>query len=208
MKASIVAVTVCLCIAKEVCSWPQSSCDHLGSPKISYKDASSDEDILKLGCNIKCRLTEAKVFKDGIIYSSIVDPDFKEPDVIKECEDKFHEITGEKTCEHFYELWKCLEKLREPWSHLENTTDIEGKCVENIDCYGKCVYEEVGIFREDVFTSENTPEHLPPEYRKYIIKSLNLCNNITNESYEENEKYSCKYFEDFDVCFKKEFIIF
>lgn len=209
MKTLIVAVALYACLTKLAsCSPYQSSCDHLGSPKISYKEAMSEEDVLKIGCNIQCRLTETGIYKDGIIHSSIVDPDFKEHGIIKECTDKFHAVNEELDCSHFYELWKCMEKLREPWSHLENIKEIEAKCVENNECFGKCIYEEVGIWKDGVFTSENTAEDLAPEYRKYIVRSLSLCHENMNEHYEEDERYSCKYFQDFDSCFRKQLSIF
>lgn len=209
MKTLIVAIASYFCFAQLVSCGPyQSSCDHLGSINISYKYAESDEDIWKIGCNIKCRLTETGIFRDGIVHSTIVDPDFKEHAIINECSDRLHAVKSELNCTHFYDLWKCMEQLREPWSHLENVGDIEQKCVETNECYGKCIYEELGIFKDGVFTSENTSEVLTPEYRKYIVKSLTHCHEGTNKRYEEDTRYTCEYFRDFNLCFKKQTQIF
>lgn len=208
MKTLIVAVAFHFYIARIVsCTTYNSSCGHLGSSSIFYKDAESDEDIWNLGCNIKCRLTEHGIYKDGVIHSSIVDEDFQEHDSIYECIDKFHAVK-ELNCSHFYELWKCMEKLKEPWSHLVNIKDIEGKCVKDVDCYGKCFYKEMGILKDGIFTSKHTSEDLPHEYRKYIVKSLMYCHKDTNKHYEEDDWYSCKYFQDFDLCIKKQLLIF
>lgn len=209
MKAFIITLALYCTMTRVIRCGPfQSSCDHLGSLKISYQDAESEEDIWRIGCNIKCRLTEAGIFKDGIVHSTIVDPDFKEHDIINECTDKFHEVGGNANCSHFFELWKCMEQLREPWSHLENIKDIEGRCAESKECFGKCIYEHLGIFQNGVFRSEYTPDVLRLEYRKFIVESLNFCYEDAEKRYEEDEKYSCLYFEDLDVCFKKQFYIF
>lgn len=209
MKAVIVAVASYFCFVQLIgCAPYQSSCDHLGSINISYKYAESEEDIWKIGCNIRCRLTETGIFRDGIVHSTIVDPDFKEHDVISECSDRLHAIKSGLNCTHFYDLWKCMEQLREPWSHLENFEDMEKKCVGRDVCQEKCIYEELGIFKEDVFTSENTSEVLGSEYRKYIVKSLTLCHGVMNKLYEEPTRYTCEYFKEFDLCFKKQTQIF
>lgn len=205
----VVAVSFCCCIVQLVYCVPvQSSCDHLGPTQFSYKHVQTSEDILKLGCNIKCRLTETGVYKDGVINNNIVDADFKELAIVNECNSKLPTDKDEQDCTHFFEVWKCLEKLREPWSHLDNINEIEEKCGGDNECYGKCVYEELNILKDGVFTSENTPENLAPEYRKYIVKSLDLCHEKINENYEEGGKYECEYFEDFNKCFKKQLSIF
>lgn len=209
MNRFIITVVFCFTFARFItCSPFQSSCDHLGSFKISYKDAETEEDMWRIGCNVKCRLTEIGIFKDGIVHSTIVDPDFKQHDIINECTDTFHQVEGNQNCSHFFELWKCMEKLRDPWSNLENIKDINAKCAQVEECYGKCVLEHLGIFKDGIFDSEYTPDILRPEYRKYVVESLTFCYEDVEKRYEDDEQFSCQYFEHIDACFKKQFYIF
>lgn len=186
---------------------PPISCDHLGSTRISYKDAKSRNDILRIGCNIKCRLTASGVYKDGF-RNEMVDPNFKELEIINECNSLLPEDVDEQDCSHFYEVWKCFEKLREPWSYLQTINDIEEECKGDEECDMKCIYEHLGILSDGNFVSENTPEKLAPAYRKFVIENLELCHNKMNEIYGEDDRYNCKYFKHFENCLNEKMSIF
>ena len=160
----------------------------------------TDADKEKIGCHIKCSLSESGTYRDGHIDLKTKYPDVKEIKAFEECNEKLKNKDIEHTCMMFYEAYKCMDQLDDPWANYENVEEIRSKCGKDKTCEDKCFFETVGMLKDGHFESDNLPKDLAPMYRSIVKTKLDGCTSEMKEHYKDVEEYTCEHWGKFGEC--------
>lgn len=68
-------------------------------------------------------------------------------------------------------------------------------------CVLKCFYERMGTYRKGRYDTDYFARSLPNNVATEVLsEKMEKCQNDTNQKYGLKDRFSCRYFFDFDIC--------
>lgn len=140
---------------------------------------------------------------------------------VEDCFKDYGEIE-EDDWESFYNIYVCLHKFKKSteditnimmeckqkfnMSKFKNIRSMDGlKAMSEEDkaefgCVSKCYYEKVGGYKEGQYDISKFVGSLPNAVIEVLYERMKNCQEETNEKFSIDERYSCRYFFEFDMC--------
>lgn len=122
----------------------------------------------------------------------------------------------------FYDVYVCLMEFKKSFADLrqvkeeckkdidltkltgiQTISDLESMSEDDkkeIGCASKCTYEKLGSYRNGSYDSLKFVQSLPNAIRGLVAERMLKCEEETNAKFNEEERFSCRYYFDFDVC--------
>lgn len=170
----------------------------------------------------KCKLASVGGFKNNTIdlMSIMANKALLGPEVIDDCYNGYGEIEDNEW-QPFFKMWVCLKQHKKTpieiheitrmckdshnmsrFQNIRNVSELKSMTEDDKDAFGcitKCFYEEMGSYKEDgVFDAVRFVRS--GNGNDKVLKRIQECLDEVNVKFSEQQRYSCRYFFDLDIC--------